>query len=67
MLEIVMVHTSYNFNVTLVYHEYVDHEMHTYFCCMLVNSYVCSSVPRTHEKHELHVHTYMFLYTHIRI
>ena len=26
------VHTSYNLNVTRVYHACVDHEMHTLFC-----------------------------------
>ena len=34
------VHTSYNLNVTRVYHACVDHEMHTLFCYTRVVSCV---------------------------
>ena len=32
------VHTSYNLNVTRVYHACVDHEMDTRFCCTRVEN-----------------------------
>ena len=58
------VHTSYNLNVTRVYHACVDHKMHTQFCCKRVTSCVVCSEPRTREKtHELRVHVYTFLFT----
>ena len=65
-----MVHTSYNLNVTCVYHACVDHELHMQFCCKRVTSCVGSSEPWTHEKtHELHVHVYVHVsfHTHVYI
>ena len=58
--------TSYNLNVTRVYHECVDHEMHTSFCytCVFLCSYVCFLLHENVRKYTSYVCMYTRFFAH---